>query len=158
MLALRFKLKPEKTVFKKIALLMLLVGAANGEISNHNDWLVECKGANNCLAVTQGDGIVTLIGRAATDNSLRIIFRVDPNATVDGAATLRFNNGWQAPLQVTHCTEEFCEVIVHPDGVNQVIKAMKPVREGHLAYSLNGNQIAIGQFSLMGLSAALAKL
>ena len=131
--------------------------AANVKTEKFQDWESKCDPKGHCIAGTEGNGAAVIIGRSAKDNTLRVIMRIDPKATEGGPASLRLSNGWQAPLKVTKCFPNWCEILIDPTKAQDLVDKLKPAHEGQLAYMING-EIVIGDFSLLGFSRAIGKV
>ncbi len=146
-------------MYRIIALIAVLLSTsvAAQQAQRYKDWGVECESNSRCIAGTQGDGVVVVVGRNSNTDALQLVFRVDPRAQPDTPASVRLDSGWHAPLNITACNEEYCQVVVRPDAVQTVFDQMRPDRGGVIAYMINGQQnIAVARFSLMGMSKAMS--
>lgn len=131
-------------------------GPTDLKTEKFQDWETQCDPQGHCFAVTHGKEVIVIIGRAK-DNTLRIIFRINPKAAEGGPAAMRLSSGWQAPLKVAKCYPNWCDIGIVPDKAQFLIDQLKPANEGQLAYMING-EIVIGDFSLLGFSRAIGKV
>lgn len=120
-------------------------------------WAVTCPTKKACIAHIDRRGVQILVGRTKDDAPLRMAFRLSAAAEKGKPVSMRLNDGWQAGLRISSCSQKYCEAGVSKSATSIAIAALSRNRNGIIAYEAK-NKILLIEFTLDGFNDALKRV
>ncbi len=138
-----------------LAIAIMLAATQHAQAST--DWTVSCPTEKACVAHLDRKGVQILIGRTKDGAPLRMALRLSAAAQKGKPVSMRLNDGWQAGLRVSNCSEKYCEAGVATSATPVAIAALSRNRSGIIAYEIK-DKILLIEFTLTGFADALKRV